>query len=349
VDTGSASPSANAPVAPPSSSGDSIYPTDSPSSAPSEFGTLRDEVIEVKCGVTPLERSRDILSILSVISDPVDLVTPGTSQFQARDWLDNKDRAVICATETAHVGQRYRAALLYYALGGPGWANCRAWDDNKEDMTDCLVEDIRSSRQLQEMMMKDKSFDWKTFDNEHRRTSTERKQGRLQKVTERKFEEQESVRWLSINNECEWFGMDCGDAYKAGDPNDSYYPLVNIDLGKNDLEGSLIPEIFGFVELQSLFLDGNSKISGTIPEEIGQMTKLKFLDIDDSEVTGPLPDAIYSLSNMLVIDLNANQVTGTLSASIGNLTNLEILQLENNAMTGVLPTESLLDLTRLGT
>ncbi len=346
-------PNSPAPVEPGSTAGPTTIffnVTDEPSAAPADSsmsspaptlsGEQRDEIIVEKCAVTSLERSRDILSILSVISDPVDLITPSSPQFLARDWIDNRDQAVICASETAHIDQRYRVALLYYSLGGPTWLNCRAWEDSESsDM--CLEEDLRTARHLKKMMTE--GSDPKSIADYKPRAMRH-----LQQV-EGKFDEEESTRWLTGKNECEWFGLDCGDAFVEGGSPDFYSPLVNIDLGNNNLMGTLIPEIFGFTELQALFLDGNTRIAGSIPEELGQMSGLKFLDIDDSELTGPLPTSLFNLTDLIVIDLNSNQLTGTLSAEIGAITGLEILQLENNSMTGEIPTEALLDLARLGT
>lgn len=218
--------------------------------------------------------------------------------------------------------------------------NCRAWEDS--DMTDmCLEEDVRTARRLKQMM--EESNGKASIANYRPRTKRD-----LQNNSE-KFDEEESTRWLSDTNECEWFGLDCGDAFLDGGSADAYFPLVNIDLGSNNLNGPLLPEFFGFLELQALFMDGNINISGSIPEELGQMNQLKFLDIDDSAVSGSLPEALFTLRDLIVIDLNSNQLTGTLSAGIGEITGLEILQLENNSMTGDLPTEALLDLERLGT
>jgi hypothetical protein len=96
-------------------------------------------------------------------------------------------------------------------------------------------------------------------------------------------------------------------------------------------------------------MDGNMKISGTIPEALGQMQKLKIWDLDDNMLSGSLPNSLYTLLELIAIDLNSNQLIGELSESIGDITNLEVLQLENNMMSGPLPSGGLLNLLRLGT
>jgi len=277
----------------------------------------REETILMKCGVSGLERSRDILTELSSISDPTVLLTPSTPQFLARDWLDNRDGAIICASESAHIQQRFKVAVLYYGMAGPSsWTNCKAEEDviDSEDL--CLYQDVRSTRRLLRMM-------------------------------EENWNEEEAVRFLSEKNECEWFGLDCGEAYSVGST--SFFPLLDIDLGGISMSGSILPEMVAFPSLESLALDGNRNITGTIPSEVDAMKELKFFQVDDNALTGELPESLFTLSKLISLDVNANMLTGTLSESIGSLKSLEALQLENNSFGGLLPTEAFLNLKNLGT
>jgi hypothetical protein len=294
-------------------------PTQTPTSVPSPGSTdnNRDQLVQEKCGVTALERSRDILSILTLISVPVNLITPDSPQFMARDWLDHQDSAIICANNVERISQRYRAALLYYHLGGEEWTNCRA--EAHSDFNDlCLEEDVRKRRRIQE-------------DEEFLQNSAER----------------EGVRFLNESNECEWFGMDCGEDYDSdsGNNDDAYFPMKTIDLSENNLGGEIFVELFGFLELEGLFMDGNRKISGTIPEDLGNLKMLRFFDLDDNALTGEIPNAIYGMTELRAIDLNENNLEGEISNDIGNLVNLEVLQLEkNNSFSGAVLTEGLFKL-----
>ena len=112
-----------------------LPPDDSNSNSTTGIGIdeVRNLMIQEKCGVTTLERSRDILSILSFLSVPVNLITPDTPQFQARDWLDNVDTAIVCAEDEERIAQRYRASLLYFAMGGNEWFNCANETSHPQD------------------------------------------------------------------------------------------------------------------------------------------------------------------------------------------------------------------------
>lgn len=310
-------------------------PTEGPTSSPTPLTENRDFIIQTKCGTTALERSRDIFTILASISNDIELVTPSSPQFQARNWLDNVDEAVICPSDVDRVAQRYRLALLYFGTTGQSWLNCRAEFHNDPSL--CLKQDVRSSRRLNDMMEQDDGAEAIIkYSRAHRQVQ--------------QLGEEEAIRWLSKENECEWFGLDCGPEVGADSVSaDAYYPLINLDLSSNNLQGPLLQEFFGFPEMIGFFMDGNMKISGVIPDSIGSMPNLKFLDMDDNQIRGQLPNSLFTLTNLLAIDLNANQMIGTLSPSISNIINLEVLQLENNMFSGDLPTEEgLLPLERLG-
>eukprot|EP00934_Nitzschia_sp_Nitz4_P003053 Nitzschia sp. Nitz4//scaffold249_size28687//7235//8690//NITZ4_008116-RA/size28687-snap-gene-0.2-mRNA-1//1//CDS//3329544014//3043//frame0 len=310
------SPTLSPTVSPPVSTLPPISPTtSSPTEESSEYRALQ---IAEKCGVTPLERSRDIFSILSVISEPMDLVTPSTPQFMARDWLDAVDDAIICANAPERVAQRYRFALMYYGMGGPTWHNCRALED-ADSTSLCVESEIRNS------------------DN--------RRLADTQEVVAVEY----SVRWLDESNECAWFGIDCGSdfddngEYEA----DVYFPAQVIDLLSNNLTGSLLDEIFDFEDLSSLYLDGNLNIMGTIPTSIGNLNKLEYLSLKDNQLTGTIPDTLFDLTSLVSLDLGANSLEGPVTDSIGSLILLTVLRLEENHFVGEVPIKGLYDMENL--
>eukprot|EP00980_Cylindrotheca_fusiformis_P025242 scaffold13311_cov161-Cylindrotheca_fusiformis.AAC.8 len=253
-------------------------PPTSPTTPPSAFGSLspRDEEVTEKCGQTALERSRDILSILSFISDPDSLLIVGTPQNQARSWIDDSDEALICADQSDMIEQRYRAAVIYYALEGDSWTT--------------------------------------------------------------------STGWLDGSSECEWFGVEC-EGYNPSD-NDTFVPLIAIQLDENNLVGELPAELYGLASLQKLLMENNG-VAGSISEGIGNLTALAELDLDTNALVGSLPSAIYTLPAITNIDLNANELDGPLSTEVGNLLTLQVLQLEDNNFTGSLPADALLQLEQL--
>ena len=289
----------------------------------------RDLLIEEKCGVTELERSRDILTLLMTVSEGIMLVSPDTSQYQARMWIDEVDEGIICADNVERLVQRYRASLFYYQMNGPLWSNCRAMADS-DGSDDCLTvaeegtfgEDLTVRRVLEGSAQR-------KLNNRIRR----RLQG--QEVTV------PGVRFLDASHECEWFGLSCGSAfdskYSSRAGGDGYYPIIEISLPDNGLAGELFDELYGFTNLVGLYLDGNRRITGRISPMLGDLEYLEYLDLDENSLSGELPAVIYTMSNLIAIDLNDNNMVGELTDDIANLSNLSVLQLENNAFSGLVP------------
>lgn len=102
--------------------------------------------------------------------------------------------------------------------------------------------------------------------------------------------------------------------------------VSEINLGGNNLTGTMPTEIGNFPELTYLGLWGNL-ITGNIPPEIGNLGNLKTLDITPNTFSGSIPDEIGNLVNLEVLWLNQNGLTGTIPSSFQNLINLRELYL----------------------
>ena len=101
--------------------------------------------------------------------------------------------------------------------------------------------------------------------------------------------------------------------------------------------------------LNDLSLAGStgSKISGTIPIGLGDLSNLWQLDLSDNQLSGTIPHQLGHLSNLNHLKLYGNQLAGGIPTELGRLTNLRTLRLEDNQLTGSIPTQlgSLINLT----
>ena len=99
-----------------------------------------------------------------------------------------------------------------------------------------------------------------------------------------------------------------------------------------------------------IFLSSN-RLIGTVPPELGNLSKLTHLDLGWNVLTGPIPRELGELTDLYELDLHginliSENLTGPIPPELGNLSNLAYLDLSNNDLTGPIPLE-LADLSRL--
>ncbi|MEQ8685595.1 MAG: hypothetical protein RIE86_09885 [Imperialibacter sp.] len=83
----------------------------------------------------------------------------------------------------------------------------------------------------------------------------------------------------------------------------------------------------------------NNNLTGFIPEEIGNLTGLQYVDFNNNHLTGTIPSQIGSLPKLITFQVGGNQLSGSIPDEIGNLSNLQYLALNNNQLTGAIPVE----------
>jgi hypothetical protein len=124
--------------------------------------------------------------------------------------------------------------------------------------------------------------------------------------------------------------------------------LSNLDrlhLNSNLLEGTIGTEIGKLSNLWSLRLGQLESLRGSIPFQLGSLTKLEYLYLDGNELTGTIPMELSKLSSLLHLKLQSNDLSGTVPMELSFLTNLITLELQQNNLIGSVPMEVC---TRLG-
>ncbi|XP_017217314.1 receptor-like protein EIX2 [Daucus carota subsp. sativus] len=114
--------------------------------------------------------------------------------------------------------------------------------------------------------------------------------------------------------------------------------ISSLHLEENNIDSSIFNWLSHFsVSLVGLGLRHNL-LKGRIPESLGHMTALTYLDLSGNQLHGVLPYSIRHLTNLQVIDFSANNFTGNLEDVLfGPFPLLQEFLVSENQLTGSLP------------
>ncbi|KAK4602215.1 hypothetical protein RGQ29_011315 [Quercus rubra] len=162
----------------------------------------------------------------------------------------------------------------------------------------------------------------------------------------------------STSSPCKWDGIVCNDggsvieinldststywhenSSQLRDFNFSSFPnLVRFKLAGRGLYGSIPPEIGSVSKLTHLDLSGNS-LSGELPLSLAKLTQLVKLDISFNHMSGPIPLQLGNLRSLVELYLGENFFDGTIPSTLGLLTSLTHLDLHSNQINGTIPSK----------
>jgi len=86
----------------------------------------------------------------------------------------------------------------------------------------------------------------------------------------------------------------------------------------------------------SLTMRSNA-ITGKIPEGIGTLVDLEYLNLSRMGLSGTIPAELTELKKMIELRLFENELSGALPELLSGLRELEVLNLRNNLFTGDIP------------
>ena len=171
---------------------------------------------------------------------------------------------------------------------------------------------------------------------------------------------------FNISDCCNWHDIFCNDAgsIKAIKINSwgsqlatlnlstfnlsTFHNLESLVISEIGLLGTIPKEIGHLSKLTHLDLSNNF-LQGQVPHSIDNLRQLNYLDISLNFIKGSIPPELWLLKNLTFLDLSNNRFNGEIPSSLGNLKQLEELDISSNYIQGSIPIELgfLKNLTRL--
>jgi Leucine rich repeat/Leucine rich repeat N-terminal domain len=223
-----------------------------------QVGDDRNTTIQGKCGISELERSDALITILRNISGSETLTDSASAPFKALYWVDQLDEALICASDSSALIQRYALAVFYFSLNGPSWNQSSQWLGSS---TECKWYGV-------------------TCDSADKITGIVLKENNLTGTLPQEFFQLSGLTGLSLDHN--------GIVGTIPDAIGSLTRLQQLELDDNALVGSIPSAIYQISTLKALDLNTNSLI-GPLSDAIGNYADLMVLQVENNKLTGEIP------------------------------------------------------------
>ncbi|PWA96488.1 hypothetical protein CTI12_AA037750 [Artemisia annua] len=122
--------------------------------------------------------------------------------------------------------------------------------------------------------------------------------------------------------------------------------ITEINLSMNRISGVLPQELGNLLQLQALNLSYNA-LEGPLPSQLANCTKMLKFDASHNMFNGSIPTALRTMYGLLTLDLSENHLTGGIPSSISQLQSLIELRLGGNSLGGTIPS-AIEELKKLG-
>eukprot|EP00980_Cylindrotheca_fusiformis_P018102 scaffold5817_cov101-Cylindrotheca_fusiformis.AAC.7 len=257
---------------------------------------------------------KEYVTQVSKLTDPQSFDGKATPQYYAAQWLAHGDglKVPVPRNNNVHYNERYAMAVLFFSLGGPGWTNklnflgpdhiCAWYQEFK--VINFEDEDLDQSSKVYGV-------------------HACRDDGTGELAPHAIYLSKSSIPPYAISPPC-----------KINVLTFSPFTFSSFLAATNGLNGTIPSEIAGLVRLESLEIQSNPEVTGTLPEGLQSLTGLNRLMLQGCDIDGQIPSWISKMTGLRTLGLGGNGMTGTLPSDIGALDQLELLGLDGNQLYG---------------
>ena len=136
-----------------------------------------------------------------------------------------------------------------------------------------------------------------------------------------------TLNWSASTAIADWTGITVGGTPQR---------VTGVTPTYQSLNGTIPAQLGGLSKLEDLQLSNNA-LTGSIPAELGALRELDILYLFNNELTGAIPAELGNLAKLRFLGLRDNQLTGSIPAAFATLWNLQDLYLNNNQLSGAIP------------
>ncbi|KAI3888442.1 hypothetical protein MKW92_011787 [Papaver armeniacum] len=86
--------------------------------------------------------------------------------------------------------------------------------------------------------------------------------------------------------------------------------LLQLDLSRNSLNGSIPLEIGGLISIQILLDLSQNELTGEIPSDFGKLNKLEKLNLSHNKLFGSIPSSFAEMLSLTTVDISYNELSG---------------------------------------
>jgi Leucine-rich repeat (LRR) protein len=136
-----------------------------------------------------------------------------------------------------------------------------------------------------------------------------------------------------------WQGVTCNNPAAMCFSGSFNCSVTELELSEFNLVGTLPDDLTLLFNLNTLWVQNNPMLVGSIPREIGDLSNLFQMSLYQNRLGGSIPTSIGKLTGLLKAYLNGNRLEGTLPSELGELSNLFALYVGENNLEGSIPSQ----------